>query len=105
MTTPLHQLKAEFFKTLGHPLRIRVLELLSVREHSVAEMKLELGVEPSNLSQQLAVLRRSGLVTTRREASTVYYSLTSEQIAELLAVARRILSTVLSDQLEQLGNP
>src|SRR5664279_2612866 len=78
MTTPLHQLKAEFFKTLGHPLRIRVLELLSVRDHSVAEMLLELGVEPSNLSQQLAVLRRSGLVTTRREASTVYYSLTSE---------------------------
>jgi len=105
MTTPLHQLKAEFFKTLGHPLRIRVLELLSVRDHSVAEMLLELGVEPSNLSQQLAVLRRSGLVTTRREASTVYYSLTSEQIAELLSVARRILSTVLSNQLEVLGNP
>jgi DNA-binding transcriptional ArsR family regulator len=104
MTTPLHQLKAEFFKTLGHPMRVRVLEMLSEREHSVAEMLAELGVEPSHLSQQLAVLRRSGLVTTRREASTVFYSLTSPQVAELLAVARRILTTVLSDQLELLGD-
>jgi DNA-binding transcriptional ArsR family regulator len=104
MTTPLHQLKAEFFKTLGHPMRIRVLELLSEQERSVGEMLLELGVEASHLSQQLAVLRRSGLVTARREASTVFYSLTSPQVAELLAVARRILTTVLSDQLELLGD-
>jgi DNA-binding transcriptional ArsR family regulator len=104
MPTPLHQLKAEFFKTLGHPMRIRVLEMLSEREHSVAEMLAELGVEASNLSQQLAVLRRSGLVSARREASTVYYSLTSPQVAELLAVARRILTTLLSDQMELLTN-
>lgn len=102
MPTPLHQLKAEFFKTLGHPMRIRVLEMLSEREHSVAEMLAELGVEASNLSQQLAVLRRSGLVSARREASTVYYSLTSPQIAELLTVARRILTTLLADQMELL---
>ena len=88
MTTPLYQLKAEFFKTLGHPARIRVLELLSQREHAVAELLPEVGVEASNLSQQLAVLRRAGLVATRKEGSTVYYSLTSPQVAELLAVAR-----------------
>ena len=63
MTTPLHQLKAEFFKTLSHPLRIRILELLSQDERSVGELLREMGVEPSNLSQQLAVLRRAGLVT------------------------------------------
>jgi DNA-binding transcriptional ArsR family regulator len=102
MPTPLHQLKAEFFKTLGHPMRIRVLEMLSERDHSVAEMLAELGVEASNLSQQLAVLRRSGLVSARREASTVSYSLTSPQVAELLAVARRILTTLLADQVELL---
>lgn len=98
MTTPLHQLKAEFFKTLGHPVRIRVLELLSEREHSVAEMLPETNVEASSLSQQLAVLRRAGLVTSRREASTVYYELTSSQVAELLAVARGILTSVLTGQ-------
>lgn len=102
--TPLHQLKAEVFKTLGHPMRIRVLELLSDREHSVAEMLPVLGVEASNLSQQLAVLRRSGFVSPRREGSTVYYSLTSPEVAELLAVARRILTTQLSDQMELLSD-
>jgi len=104
MMTPLHQLKAEVFKTLGHPMRIRVLELLSEREHSVGEMLTLLGVEASNLSQQLAVLRRSGFVSTRREASTVFYSVTSPQVAELLAVARRLLTTQLSDQMELLND-
>jgi DNA-binding transcriptional ArsR family regulator len=102
MTTPLHQLKAEFFKTLGHPARIRVLELLSEREMPVSELLPEIGLEASNLSQQLAVLRRAGLVTARREGSQVYYALTSPQVAELLAVARGILTSVLSEQVELL---
>jgi ArsR family transcriptional regulator len=102
MTTPLHQLKAEFFKTLGHPARIRVLELLSQREMAVSELLPEVRLEASNLSQQLAVLRRAGLVTTRKEGSQVYYSLTSERVAELLAVARVILTSVLTEQVELL---
>lgn len=102
MTTPLYQMKAEFFKTLSHPVRIRVLELLSEREHSVGELLRELDVEASNLSQQLAVLRRAGLVTTRKEGSTVYYSLVSAQIAELMSVARSILTSMLSEQADLL---
>ncbi|MFB9905974.1 ArsR/SmtB family transcription factor [Allokutzneria oryzae] len=101
---PLYQLKAEFFKTLGHPVRIRVLELLSQREHSVAEMLPEVGVEPANLSQQLAVLRRAGLVTNRKTGSTVHYTLTSPEVAELLAVARKILGGVLAGQAELLAD-
>jgi ArsR family transcriptional regulator len=104
VTTPLYQLKAEFFKTLGHPARIRVLELLSDREHAVAEMLPEVGIEPAHLSQQLAVLRRANLVVTRKEGSTVYYSLTSPDIAELLRVARTILSGVLAGQAELLAD-
>lgn len=104
VTTPLYQLKAEFFKTLGHPARIRVLELLSDREHAVAEMLPEVGIEPAHLSQQLAVLRRANLVVTRKEGSTVYYSLTSPHIAELLRVARTILSGVLAGQAELLAD-
>jgi ArsR family transcriptional regulator len=102
VSRPLYQLKAEFFKTLGHPARIRVLELLSEREHAVAEMLLEVGIEAANMSQHLAVLRRTGLVTTRKEGSTVFYSLTSPHVAELLAVARKILTGVLSGQVELL---
>lgn len=104
MTRPLYQLKAEFFKTLGHPARIRVLELLSEREHAVAEMLPEVGIEAANLSQQLAVLRRAGLVVSRKEGSAVFYSLTSPHLAELLAVARRILTGVLSGQVELLAD-
>ncbi|MFI0717552.1 ArsR/SmtB family transcription factor [Streptomyces sp. NPDC021224] len=104
MSTPLYQLKAEFFKTLGHPVRIRVLELLSEREHSVAEMLPEVGIEPSHLSQQLAVLRRANLVVTRKEGSNVHYSLTSPHVAELLRVARTILSGVLAGQAELLAD-
>ncbi|MFA3877397.1 ArsR/SmtB family transcription factor [Streptomyces sp. MMCC 100] len=104
MSTPLYQLKAEFFKTLGHPARIRVLELLSEREHAVAEMLPEVGIEPAHLSQQLAVLRRANLVVSRKEGSTVYYSLTSPQVAELLRVARGILSGVLAGQAELLAD-
>lgn len=102
MSRPLYQLKAEFFKTLGHPARIRVLELLSEREHAVAEMLPEVGIEPANLSQQLAVLRRAGLVATRKEGSNVYYTLTSPAVAELLTAARAILTGVLSGQIELL---
>ncbi|MFB7586154.1 ArsR/SmtB family transcription factor [Streptomyces sp. NPDC056169] len=104
MTPPLYQLKAEFFKTLGHPVRIRVLELLSEREHAVSEMLRDTGVEAAYLSQQLAVLRRANLVVARREGVAVYYTLTSPQVAELLLVARSILSGVLAGQAELLAD-
>lgn len=104
MSRPLYQAKAEFFKTLGHPARIRVLELLAEREHAVSELLPQVGIEPSHLSQQLAVLRRANLVVTRRDGSAVYYSLVSPQVAELLAVARRILTEVLASQAELLGD-
>ncbi|MFF3566943.1 ArsR/SmtB family transcription factor [Nocardia jiangxiensis] len=99
---PLYQMKAEFFKTLGHPVRIRVLELLSRREHTVAEMLSEIGVEAANLSQQLAILRRAGLVTGRREGLSVTYEITTPQVAELLAAARAILTGVVAGQAEAL---
>lgn len=104
MSAPLYQLKAEFFKTLGHPVRIRVLELLSRREYAVSEMLSEIGIEAAHLSQQLAVLRRANLVVPRREGSAVYYSMTNPQTAELLRVARTILSGVLTGQAELLAD-
>jgi DNA-binding transcriptional ArsR family regulator len=99
---PLYKLKAEFFKTLGHPARIRVLELLAVRDRSVGELLPEIGIAASNLSQQLGVLRRAGVVMARKEGSAVIYSIASPDIAELLAVARKVLTTVLSDRIAVL---
>jgi ArsR family transcriptional regulator len=101
---PLYKLKAEFFKTLGHPARIRILELLSERDRSVGELLPEIGIESSNLSQQLGVLRRSGVVEARKDGNTVIYSIASPDIAELLAVARKVLTTVLSDRVAVLDD-
>ncbi|WP_037303660.1 ArsR/SmtB family transcription factor [Amycolatopsis orientalis] len=98
MPVPLYQAKAEFFRMLGHPVRIRVLELLAEGPKAVRELLTEIEVEASNLSQQLAVLRRSGIVTSAREGSTVVYSLAGGDVAELLRAARRILTELLADQ-------
>lgn len=95
---PLYQAKAEFFRTLGHPARIRVLELLSQRDHAVHELLEEIEIEASSLSQQLAVLRRAGLVVQRREGSTVVYSVAVPELRELLVAARTVLGQLLANQ-------
>lgn len=98
MPLPLHQAKAELFRILGHPVRIRVLELLQAGPTPVRDLLAELDVEPSSLSQQLAQLRRARLVTATREGSTVIYALAGADVADLLRAARRILTELLTDQ-------
>ncbi|MEO6413651.1 MAG: metalloregulator ArsR/SmtB family transcription factor [Pedococcus sp.] len=98
MSVPLYQAKAEFFRTLGHPARIRILELLSERDHAVHELLEKITIEPSNLSQQLAVLRRAGLVLSHRRAGEVVYSVSVTEVRDLLLAARRILSGVIASQ-------
>ncbi|WP_406470094.1 ArsR/SmtB family transcription factor [Streptomyces sp. NBC_01615] len=103
MSVPLYQAKAEFFRMLGHPVRIRVLELLQDGPMPVRELLAAIEVEPSSLSQQLAVLRRSGIVTSKREGSTVVYALASGDVADLMRAARRILTEMLTGQHELLA--
>ncbi|MGW8982721.1 ArsR/SmtB family transcription factor [Streptomyces parvus] len=98
MPVPLYQAKAEFFRMLGHPVRIRVLELLQAGPLPVRDLLAAIEVEPSALSQQLAVLRRSGIVNATREGSTVVYELAGGNVAELMRAARRILTEMLSDR-------
>lgn len=98
---PLYQAKAEFFRMLGHPVRIRVLELLQDGPKAVRDLLTDVDVEPSSLSQQLSVMRRSGIVTSRREGSTVVYALAGTDVTDLLCAARRIL-TELSTEREEL---
>jgi len=93
---PLYQAKADFFRTLGHPARIRVLELLSERDHAVHELLDAIEIEQSNLSQQLAVLRRAGLVEQRRVGATVVYAISVPEVRDLLLAARTILAAVLA---------
>lgn len=89
-------MKANLFKGLAHPYRIRALEILAASgEVSVSEMITETGLEASHLSQHLSVLRRYGLVVSERRASVVYYRLAFPQVADLLHVSRQLLSELL----------
>lgn len=98
MPVPLYQAKAEFFRTLGHPARIRVLELLSERDHAVHELLEQIEIEASNLSQQLAVLRRAGLVAPTRIGHEVRYTISVPEVRDLLRAARAILLGLIEDQ-------
>jgi ArsR family transcriptional regulator len=100
---PLYQAKAEFFRMLGHPVRIRVLELLSDGPMPVRDLLAEIDVEASSLSQQLAVLRRAGIVTAIREGSTMVYALAGPDVSDLLQAARRILTELITGREELLA--
>jgi ArsR family transcriptional regulator len=98
VSVPLYQAKAEMFRVLGHPVRIRVLELLQAGPLPVRDFLSEIDVEPANMSQQLAVLRRAGVVVSFREGGLVMYALSTPAVADLLAAGRRILGEVLTDR-------
>ena len=100
---PIAEIKAALFKALAHPARIRVLELLVAGERSVSEIQPLIGLELSHLSQQLGVLRRAGLVTTRRDGASVIYSIRDQQLVELLAVAKRMLISALAESEDLLA--
>lgn len=95
MTESLQGFKAELFKALAHPARIRILELLRDGEKSVTQLQLALGTEGSTASQQLAILRMKNLVDTRKSGNNIYYRLRDQQVNDLLAVARRMFDTHL----------
>ncbi|WP_328528806.1 metalloregulator ArsR/SmtB family transcription factor [Nocardioides sp. NBC_00368] len=100
MSVPLYQAKAQFFRTLGHPARIRILELLAERDHAVHELLERIAIEPSNLSQQLSVLRRTSLVASYRQGSEVVYSISIPEVRDLLFSARTILVNLAETRSE-----
>jgi DNA-binding transcriptional ArsR family regulator len=98
----LRQFKAEFFKALGHPMRILILEILRQGPSSVTRLQEQIGAPESSISQQLAVLRSRGIVVTERRGTTVIYSVRNEDLFELLDVARRIFNGSLTDAIDML---
>lgn len=95
-TTRLADFKSDFFKALANPLRIRILDELRDGEHTVSELKERLGVEATNLSQQLAILRSKNMVVGRKQGSNIFYKCTDPTIFELLDVAKRIFNNHLA---------
>ena len=100
---PISEIKAELFKALAHPARIRALEVLAAGEQSVGELTELVGIEASHLSQQLAVLRRARLVTSRKDGVRVMYAIRDPELVELLAVAKRLLINMLSETEDLLA--
>ena len=89
----LQTLKAEFFGALAHPVRIRLLEaLVDAGETSVQDLQRRLGVDQPIVSQQLAKLRASGIVTSKKQGSSALYEVADPMIGDLLRVAKQILN-------------
>ena len=95
MKTPspeLQTLKAEFFRALAHPIRIRLLEVLVATPASVQELQRTLQIDQPIVSQQLAKLRASGIVTSKKQGSSTLYEVADPMIGDLLRVAKQILN-------------
>lgn len=103
---PLYEVKANLFKGVSHPVRVRVLEVLSAAPHdvSVADLIADTGLEASHLSQHLSVLRRHNLVVAERRASQVFYRLAFPEVADLLSVSRALLVKILERTHDQLAS-
>jgi ArsR family transcriptional regulator len=95
MPQELAKFKAEFFKALAHPIRIRLIDCLRNGEKSVNELSDILRIEPANVSQQLAILRVRNIVIGRKAGSNVYYSVSDTMLFRLLDVAKQIFNNHL----------
>jgi len=103
---PVHEVKASLFRVLGHPVRVRILELLREGERSVGALQQELELDSSGTSQHLAALRRIGLVESRRDGTSVFYRVDDPKVFDLLEAGREIITRRLTEQqsiLEQLA--
>src|SRR6266571_8845375 len=94
--------KAEFFKALAHPIRIRIVDSLRDGEKGVNELSEMLHVEPTNVSQQMAVLRARNFVTCRKSGSSAFYSISDTALFKLLDVAKEIFNNQLVGVREML---
>lgn len=101
---PISELKAELFRALAHPGRIRILEKLVEGERSVGELQPLVGLELSHLSQQLGVLRRADLVTCRKEGASVHYSVRDPLLGDVLATAKQLLISSLTESQRLLSD-
>ncbi len=107
---PVYAAKADLFRALGHPARIRILELLVDGEQPVSDLLADMGLEPSTLSQHLAVLKRIGLVESSRKGNAVTYRLADASVEQFLAAARTVLASTLGkartalEELEGTGS-
>jgi ArsR family transcriptional regulator len=96
---PVHEVKANLFRVLGHPARVRILEVLRDQgEQSVSALQAALVLDSSGASQHLAALRRVGVVESRRDGTSVFYRLADDDVTLLLEAGRAIVARRLAEQ-------
>ena len=103
MQHPLRRFKAELFKALSHPGRIKMLEALRAGEKTVGELQALLDDEPGSASQHLALLRARHIVVGRKEGNNMFYSVRDPLLFRILDAAREIFSKQLVDSQEMLS--
>jgi ArsR family transcriptional regulator len=101
---PIHRVKADLFRTLGHPVRVRVLELLRDGERTVSDLQTALAMDSSGTSQHLGAMRKQGLLETRRDGTSVYYRVRDPRTFQLLETARQIITSQLQETQALLGD-
>jgi DNA-binding transcriptional ArsR family regulator len=101
---PVYIRKAQLFKVLGHPVRIRILELLSDGERTVGDLQDALSLDSSGTSQHLTALREQGALESRRDGTNVYYRIRDPRVTQLMAVAKQILTSALTDTQTMLSD-
>ena len=99
---PVYEVKAGLFRVLGHPARVRIIELLRDGERSVGALQAELGLESGATSQHLSALRRVGLVESRRDGTSVFYRAADEKVFDLLDAGRALVARQLTSQQSML---
>ena len=101
---PLYEVKANLFKGLAHPVRVRILEVLAAAttDVSVTDLLTDTGLEASHLSQHLSVLRQHNLVVAERRGSQAYYRLAYPRVVDLLTIARSLMIEILETTQQQL---
>ena len=92
------KLQAELCKSLSDPKRLHIIQELRGDECSVSELTKILGLKKSNTSQHLAVLRKIGVISPRKEGSTIYYKLANPKIAEACDLVHEVIAEQLQNK-------
>lgn len=85
------QMMADMFKALSHPMRVKIIQAVGDKEPCACELVRQLGIEQSNLSQHLSILKARGILTSRKEGQKVFYRVLFPEILEVIDSAEKTL--------------
>ena len=98
------EFKTELFKSMGHPTRLRILELLRTGEKTVGELQQSLEIDASSVSQQLSLLRNRQLVDARKQGTNVYYKVRDPLLFAIMDIARELFQHHVENMQSMLEN-